>query len=228
MIRALYTASSGLVAQSVKQDVIANNIANAQTSGFQRKRVVTASFAQSLKNQTSDLIKAEQPDYPDSPAKCTLVSVAEATDTRPGTIVDTGGQCDFALDGPGEFEVVDGAGGRQVRSATFHVDASGELCTADGAKVQGQNGPVKVPLGEWSVSSDGSVVSEGSTVDKLRITGAQPGTRVMQGCLEGSNVNIVTEMVDMIANVRAFEANQRVVSSIDQSLNKMINEGGKV
>jgi flagellar basal-body rod protein FlgG len=85
-----------------------------------------------------------------------------------------------------------------------------------------------MPMGKWSVSENGSIVSDGSEVDQIKITGASQSTRIIQGSLEGSNVNVIREMADMITNLRSYEANQKVVASIDNTLDKIINEVGRV
>jgi flagellar basal-body rod protein FlgG len=109
------------------------------------------------------------------------------------------------------------------------LDADGELCTTDGAKVLGENGIIRIPNGNMSVAADGEVSVDGTIVGKIKIVGGQSGqTKIMHGCIEEANVNIVREMVDMITNVRSFEANQKVVSAVDGTLDKLINSAGNV
>ncbi|MCE5197851.1 MAG: flagellar hook-basal body protein [Armatimonadota bacterium] len=230
MIRAFYTASSGLVAQSLKQDVIANNIANAQTPGFKRQKLVAASFAQELENQMSGTALSTKPPYPNSSVAPVTVQVEESLDPTQGPIKQTGNQLDFAIDGPGAFEVQSGSGTTYTRAGNFRLDADGELATADGEKVLGDSGPIRIPEGTWEVAADGTITSNGSAVGKIKIVGARDdgSTSLLQGSIEGANVNIVREMVDMITNVRAFEANQKVISSVDGTLDKLINSAGNV
>jgi len=229
MIRAFYTASSGLVAQTIKQDITANNIANAANPGFKRERVAVSSFADALSEQFGAAGLAEGPDYPRESAQGGRVYASSVADDSPGPLRDTGNDLDFAIEGPGTFEASGSESSRALRSGSFRVDASGELCTSDGAKVMGENGPIRIPQGKWSVSADGAVISDGQEVDKIKINGSVEGkTAVRQGCLEGSNVNVVKEMVSMIANMRAFEANQKMIASVDQTLEKLINDAGKV
>lgn len=230
MIKALYTASSGMVAQSTRQDVIANNIANAQTPGFKRERVVSVSFRQTLDATTAALSASSRPPYPNSPIQSTLVNVEQANDNSDGALRSTGLPLQFAIEGTGTFEVGSGASARQTRNGSFIVDADGEMATPDGDKVQGQSGAIRMPQGEWSVTADGTIVdARGNQIDKIKINGADTTkTRVMQGYLEDSNVNIVREMVDMITNMRSYEANQKVLASVDGTLDKLINEAGKV
>ena len=229
MIRAFFTAASGMVAQSSKQDIIANNIANAQTMGFKRKRIVAASFAQSLERSIVGLRDADRPPYPDSPVQPVIVAVDEAVDASPGAVRLTGNMLDFAIEGPGAFEVVSSGTSRPTRAGSFRIDASRELCTAEGAKLQGKSGNIRVPQGKLEVALDGTVIVGGAEIDKIKINGEKPGeTKITQGALEESNVNVVRELTEMIVNMRSFEANQRVIGNIDRTLDKLINEGGRV
>jgi flagellar basal-body rod protein FlgF len=228
MIRALYTASSGMVAQTLKQDVIANNIANAQTAGFRRERVTQSAFAQALEESTRAMAPTKV-EYPTPQARACLVGALEATDDSQGPIRNTGNNLDFAIEGPGAFEVSTPNGGRHTRCGSFRLNANRELCTAEGWTVLGQSGPVQVPKGEWEVTPDGKVMADGRLVDSIKIAGADSArTRLLQGCLEDSNVQIVSEMVAMITNMRSFEANQKMIQSVDHSLDKLINDVGRV
>lgn len=227
MIKALYTAASGMVAQSTKQDVIAHNIANAQTPGFKRKRTVEASFQQALEKTVSVMETGKRPPFTIQPV---LAHAEAADDTSDGSVHSTANPLNFAIEGAGTFEIGSGATARQTRNGSFVVDKDGELATPDGDKVQGKNGAIQMPKGEWNVTTDGTIVTaKGNQIDQIKITDAEPGkTHIMQGYLEDSNVSIIREMVDMIANLRSYEANQRVVSSVDGTLDKLINEAGRV
>jgi flagellar basal-body rod protein FlgF len=228
MIRALYSAASGLVAQANKQDVIANNIANAQTPGFKRQKAVSSSFAQELQSQMVTTLDKERPAYPDSPVEPVIVGTSSSQDNSEGPIRETGNQFDFAIDGPGMFQVSGSNGTRLTRAGNFRLDSAGELCTADGEKVLGESGTIQIPDGcKWSVDTEGEISADGQSIGKIKIVGAKTDeTQVMQGCIEGANVNIVREMVDMITNVRSFEANQKVVTAVDGTLDKLINSAG--
>jgi len=229
MIRSLYSAASGMVAQSLKQDIIANNIANAQTPGFKRSRVVSESFAEVMNKENINFPDLDRPAYPDSPLNPTLVQAKDNIDFSQGSIQVTGKPEDLAITGKGYFNVDTGQGIRYTRAGDFRLDKDRYLCTQAGEKVLGEKGPVKIPDAQWQIDDDGSVVSAGQTIDKLKITGGDAkDTRVLQGSLEGSNVSIIREMVGMIANMRAYEANQKVISSSDETLGKAVSEVGKV
>lgn len=228
MIKALHTAASGMVAQSIKQDVIANNIANSQTPGFKRERVVSCSFDQILQQASVKVSPSIDPYFSASMAQPTRINLQSADDFSEGPIRQTGSDLHFAIEGEGSFEVTSDGSVRQTRNGSFMIDADGELATTDGEKVQGRSGAIQMPMGKWSVSENGSIVSDGSEVDQIKITGASQSTRIIQGSLEGSNVNVIREMADMITNLRSYEANQKVVASIDNTLDKIINEVGRV
>jgi len=228
MIKALYTAASGMVAQSNKQDVIANNIANAQTPGFKRKRAVEASFQQTLEKSVAIFEAGKKASA--SPVLPVLAHAEAADDTSEGPVQSTGNPLNFAIQGTGTFEVGSGDAARQTRNGSFIVDKDGELATSDGEKVQGKSGSIQMPKGEWTLTIDGTIVdAKGAEIDQIKIGGSEAGkTQVMQGYLEQSNVNTIREMVDMIANLRSYEANQKVISSVDGTLDKLINEAGRV
>lgn len=229
MIRALYAASSGLVARTTKQDVIAHNIANAQTPGFKKQKVFATSFEDELSAQIGDLGPARRTSYPGSPVDAARVFMDSAVDNTQGSLRETGLNTDLAIIGNGGFEVSRNGRTYTSRAGDLQINGKGELCTADGGLVMGEKGPIQLPNSDWQVGADGTITDKnGSEIAKLKIVGGQPNTAVRQGCLEEANVSIVTEMVDMIANMRSFEANQKVVQSVDSTLEKLMSEVGKV
>lgn len=229
MIRALYTAASGMVAQIHKHEVIANNIANVQTTAFKRKRVTEVSFAETLSQAMATSASVASPAYPTSTVEPVLVGLEQSVDYSQGAIRRTENLLDLAIDGPGFFEIADQNGVRYTRAGNFTLGSNRELCTFDGARVLGSAGPIQLPNGKVEILPDGSILVDRQQVDKLKIANAQPGrTRIIQGALESSNVNVVEELTDMITSLRVFEANQRVVSSVDHTLDKLINEVGRV
>lgn len=229
MIRAFYTASSGLVAQSAKQDIIANNIANSNTPGFKRVRPIASSFAQTLEGSLANVKNGLRPAYPESQARSQIAGIQSGIDPTEGTLRNTGNALDFAIGGPGEFEINTPNGIKTTRNGSFQINSKNELCTSEGDLVQGQSGTITIPTDKWMLKPDGSIISNGNLIDKIKIIGGNPEkTMLQQGFVEGSNVNIVSEMVGMITNMRGFEANQKVITSVDQTLEKLINEVGKV
>jgi len=253
VIRGLYTAGAGMLAETVRNDVTANNMANAATTGFKKDVAVNKEFASMLLQRINDGPNAPVIGRMGSGA---LVDEIVTTHTA-GTYKQTGNALDVALDGPGFFAVATPTGTRYTRSGAFTRNAQGELVTQEGFPVLGQNGPVQLAgangtAGRVEIAADGRVLIDGDEVDTLRLvefsdpkkltkqgdslfqaaSGIRPRTadktQVRQGALEMSNVNIVGEMVNLIAGYRAYEVNSKAVQAQDQLLDKAVNEVGKV
>ena len=154
---------------------------------------------------------------------------------------------DVALDGDGFFSVATANGVRYTRDGQFRVDASGKLVTAVGDAVLGTNGrPVVVGAGAKPDDRDRrhgeaggkaigklavAALTNPTKVDGGFFTGGAAGpakdTAVRQGFLEQPNATAAETMVDMIESLRAFEADQRVIHAIDESLQRGIQAGGR-
>jgi len=138
-----------------------------------------------------------------------------------------------------------------TRDGGFTVNSLGQLTTKDGSIVKGEKGPIILKGGSISVNVDGTIIQDGITVDKLLIkefvnadnlkkygenliidagnsqTNPFSG-QIVQGSLENSNVNSISEMVDMISVMRSYEANQKVLQAHDNTLQKAANEVGRL
>ena len=239
MIRGLTSAARGMIQQSAKQDIIAHNLANIATPGFKSRRAAAHDFAAVFGAQSA----AQRPTAAGNPRPALAAPVADpvlvtSRSQAQGSLQRTGTKTDLAIEGPGFF-IVDGPGGSSMtRNGSFTLNAVGELVTSAGENVLGEAGPIKVGSADWSIDSSGAVIVDGAVVDRLRIVissdegqtvnAAPDERRVTQGAVESSNVAAVGEMVATIANMRAYEANQKVIQSIDQTLDKLINEAGRV
>jgi flagellar basal body rod protein FlgG len=176
------------------------------------------------------------------------VATAGATDFTPGGINQTGRSLDVALAGDGFLTVQTARGERYTRNGSLSLDSSGQLITGAGDLVVGTAGPITVPPGEVSIGEDGTLSVNGRSIDRLKVvrfddphsallkeggslfasTGTQPpaeavDTRVMQGSLESSNVNTVTEMVAMLQQQREFDSLQRSVTMTINDLGRKIS-----
>jgi flagellar basal-body rod protein FlgF len=177
------------------------------------------------------------------------------SDLSQGTIRPTGNNLDFALEGEGLFEVATPDGIRYTRAGNFTVDGDGRLVTKQGFPVQKQGGgEFKFESADVSVSTNGEIFEKGQSVGKLALVkvgnkdallkqganlfalkdnleaqlSAAVETKVNQGFLEGSNVNIVREMTDMITATRTFESTQKAIQAYDQMAGKVVNEVPKL
>ncbi len=246
MIRSLYTAANGMLLQQKKMDILTNNIANVETTGFKKDGMVTGSFANML-------ISRINANGATAIGTMTLgANVAEQyTDYTQGSLDQTDRMLDFALTGDGYFAVTTQNGTMYTRDGNFTVSADGYLVTNDGNYVQNTAGnKIYVGSGTVSVDASGNLSVNGAAAGTLKIVAfadntlmqkagnnlytttqtpvAAAGTTLKQGYLEASNVDMAEQIVNMMSINRTYEVNQRIVKMIDETLNKTVNEVGKV
>jgi flagellar basal-body rod protein FlgG len=251
LIRGIYIAASGMLAESLRAEVTANNLANVNTAGFKKDFAVLKDYASRPVRRVQDGGKDQEIGSMGSGAWLDAVETQHTSGVR--TI--TNNSLDFALEGKGFFAVETPAGVRYTRNGTFTRNVAGELVTADGNRVLGQNGPINLDPsgqpGKVTVAEDARIFLDGVETDtfqlfsfadekRLRKEGAtlfrpseameaQAATpTVRQGFLELSNVNVVSEMVNMIAGYRAYETNSKVVQAHDTLLDKAVNDVAKL
>ncbi len=262
MFRSMYTAASGMTAQQMNLDNIANNLANASTAGFRRRRL-----------QFQDLLYQNFVMPGAAATQQTTVAaglqVGLGTRTAASEIIQlqgdfnsTGNPLDLTISGPGFFQVSLPSGETAyTRGGTFHLDAQGNVVTADGNPLQpgitippgvssltiGADGTVSITQSGQSAAQQvgqvqlalfpnpGGLNSVGknlllaTTASGDPVVGTPGGSEglgeVQQGFLEGSNVNVVEEFIQMITAQRSYEANSRVVSAADQMFQQLNNLG---
>jgi flagellar basal-body rod protein FlgG len=177
MIRGLYIAASAAISETKRIDVISNNIANVNTSGFKKDTMITESFPNILMKRIGAT------DYRDIAARAPITSkigyigkmnngvrVDEVfTNFEQGSISTSGNPLDLALQGKGFFSVETPNGERYTRSGEFTLDNEGFITTKEGYKVQGQNGPIQVDGKNIIINEDGQVFSDGIEIDALKL-----------------------------------------------------------
>ena len=255
MVRGLYTAWTGLYNEQKRLEVIANNIANSATTGYKQEGVTSQSFDDMLAIKVKDYSARTNELIGTMPLG---VKVGEVfTNYNQGSIRVTSNTYDLALDGAGFFtmRVTDTAGNdhiRYTRAGNFTITVDGYITDADGNHLQSEAGDLIVPTdAEIVIDKDGAVYANGELIDQIIITDFEDynylkkfadtmyepvdgateieGTaEILQGCLEQSNVNVVKEMTQMIAITRAYEANQKVVQTMDSTLDQAANSVGRV
>ncbi len=249
MIRGLYAAFSGMDAAWKYQDVLANNIANANTAGFKREVASQQSFA--------DVLLSQQMPVP-APIAARVQQVVGTigtgsyitdfkTDFTGGAPRPTGNELDLALTN-GFFQVQAPDGTRfATRDGRFGRDAAGDLVTSQGYYVLDTTGNhINLPATPVTVGSDGTISSAGTTVAQIAVddytpaqltrageayfTSPAPGQPinggVRQGYLENSNSDLVEEMTTLLTVQRAFQANQTVLAKLDGTLNTAAGQLG--
>ena len=214
MIRGLDVLSRNISLLQKRQETTSGNIANVNTTGYQAK----ALFQSAL----------------DEVGLHTYQSGPNAISQDQGAVKQTGQASDFALLSEGYFVVQNNAGQRlYTRNGDFTVNQQNQYVTQEGYLVLGANGQAVSALGPANFQIQ-SFPPEALTTDGQNyVTSNAAGTNVnapviQQGALEQANVSVADEMVAMIQTSREFEANQKVLSSTNQTLQKAVNELGKI
>lgn len=241
MLKALWNSRSGLASNQNRIDMISNNIANVNTTGYKRVDVSFQDLFNDNMNRLGLPVTAKD-------KQSLLQGMGSKADTivsnsSQGTIMQTGREEDLAIEGNGYFRVYGGqdADGNDkyyyTRDGAFCIDNSGNLVNSSGyiLEVDGLTPPqnIKKPL---SIDEDGNITSEGNPIGKINIydfvdreslvsvgnsmfegTGeieVQP--KIKQGFIEASNVDLSKELTDMIITQRAFELNSKSVKTADE------------
>jgi flagellar basal-body rod protein FlgF len=227
MERGLYIAASGMVSEMARQDLISNDLANASTAGYKSDTAVQGSFGDLLlqNTQTGQTI---------GPLGRGSRIERQVTDLTAGPIKETGEDLDFAVEGDGYFAVQTAQGVRYTRNGQFTAASGGRLTDQLGNAVLDQNGrPItigadgKVPAGTVGVFAVNNARKAGDNFFQGTAGGRGAG-QVRSGALEGSGADPVKAMTDMIASLRAFESGQKVITTIDSTLQKASNQVGSV
>src|SRR3954470_15196532 len=164
MLKGLYDASAGMKARLAVQDVIASNLANAATSGFQHQII---SIQGRLLPPLSDTGAGPQA-AARSPRE--VLAPVSAPDTRQGVLQQTGAAADLALDGSGYLMVQTARGPRLLRGGSMHANRQGLLATLAGDPLLGTDGrPIAVGTQDWQVTPDGAISAEGRALGRLRV-----------------------------------------------------------
>ena len=175
MIRGLYTGASGMLAEMTRTDIISNNLANVNTSGFKKDRAIFRAFPEMNIHRIDDPVSVGLDRVIDPRPFIGLmgtgVMVDEVnTDFSQGTVNTTSNSLDVALKGEGFFEVQTPDGISYTRDGSFSVSRDGYLITKDGYFVLGENGQVLLPYeGDIVINQLGEVAVGGQFVDRLRV-----------------------------------------------------------
>jgi flagellar basal-body rod protein FlgG len=259
MIRALFTAASGMSAQQLNLDTIANNLANSSTAGFRQTRLqfqdmlyqnmVTPGAAQSAQTVSAGL-------------QIGLGTKSAATEVimTQGDLSQTNNPLDIAIEGSGFFQVQRPDGTiAYTRAGSFHLNNQGTMVTTAGdllqpaitippnatavtitqygqvnATLPGQQNPQQ--LGQLQLATfanPGGLEAIGGNLFRATLSSGDPVTdnpggtqglgQVQQGYLEGSNVDVVSEFVEMVLAQRAYESNSKVIKAADDMYSQVNN-----
>jgi flagellar basal-body rod protein FlgF len=217
---------------------VANNIANISTTGYRREGLIFAEMIEAL------------------PVEGGAVAMTAArgrfTDELQGSLVETGGSLDFAIEGDGYFTVQTPEGERLTRAGAFMRDAEGQVVNADGYTLLDEGGgAILIPFDAEtiSLSADGTLSADGLPLAQLGLVRVEDPTklfreagvlfradadpvpvedpRVVQGFLEQSNVSAVAEMARMIEVQRAYEYGQKLMDQEDERIRLVVRVLGQ-
>ena len=250
MLRCFYTAGTGMLVQRDRMDVLANNLTNVDTTAYKSEGLISSTFADMMIERLND------PDIVSVSKTVGALGAGTHieevyTSLEQGNVEETGRSCDFALEGDGFFIVSTPGGDRYTRDGSFSVTNAGYLVNSEGLYVQGQNGRIYVGSDGFTVDEQGNIYVNDALTDRFRIAAfedsaelrkqgnnlyelaagqaqAPVNTVVVQSALEGSNVDTAQELTRMMAASNAYTINQRVLGMVDRSLEKTVNEVGRV
>jgi flagellar basal-body rod protein FlgF len=223
----LSIAASGMVAEQVRQDQLANDLANASTPGFKPDESPQRSFGSVLMSNTEGGAAIGSVDK-------AVVLGKPFTNQTPGTMQETGEPLDFAIEGSGFFAVNTAQGVRYTRDGQFTTSAKGVLSDAEGNPVLSAKGAqIKVgatgtvPASALGVFEVPGAVKQGENLYTGKAAGKPTGT-VRQGSLEGSGVDAAKTMVEMITSLRSFQSGQQAIQSIGTTLQEAASQVGSL
>lgn len=254
MVRGLYTGWTGMYNEQQRLDVISNNLANSATVGFKKEGATSQSF----KDMLTIKVRDDHGDSYIGNMNLGVKIGEVYTDYSQGSVRETGNTYDMAIDGSGFFTIsyTDANGNtstRYTRAGEFMITKEGYVVTSEGQHLMGESEWLQVPVdaAEVVIDTDGTVYADGTAVDVVKLTdfedydylkkfgetmyqpvqGAvekEATGSILQGYTEQSNVNVVSEMVNLISITRAYEANQKVIKAMDDLLQIDVSSVGKV
>jgi flagellar basal-body rod protein FlgF len=246
MYSGYYAALTGLVTKFNALDLLANNFANVDTTGYKSQTEFYRAISATMGNAASGPLNRAVNDY--------AVLGGASTNLEAGSIQPTGNPLDIALEGKGFLVAKTKAGDRYTRNGSLRLDSHGTLTTAEGHPVMGiipkpggkpGEGPIKLPPGRISIGPSGTISVNGALAGQLKIVDfpqgtpltlqgncyyAAPATRekaatdpqVRQGALETSNVNPMDQMVSLVLLQRETQMLQNAVSTFDKTFDQTV------
>ena len=250
MVRGQYIAGTGMLLQRRLMENITHNITNADTTGYKKQHLVSHSFDEVMLRRIRDTHVVGQTRIVGPLRYGTQVDQVYIN-FEGGSLEGTERSTDFALLGDAFFVVQTPGGERYTKCGAFYIDELGYLVDGEGNYLLGENGNLLVGGPNYTVDELGGIWIAGEYLDRIRVASfadngmlrkqgsnlydtleppeaATKQFRIMQGYLEISNVDIGREMVDMLTVFRTYETNQRMLTMIDETVGKAVNEIGRL
>jgi len=257
MVKGLYTAYTGMLNQQHKMDVVSNNMANAATTGYKKEGSTAQAFDAVLALKIKDETTAARANSIGTMNLGVKIG-ENYTDYGQGAFQTTDNTYDLAISGDGFFciEFTNKSGESSVkytRDGSFTLNVNGNLVTKDGDYVLDTKGQrIKLDnMATTKIDEQGYIYQNDVQVSQIGLqdfedynylehygenyfqpvegaTMKASEAQIFEGYLEASNVQIVDEMVELISVTRAYESNQKVIQTIDDTLDKAVNQLGRV
>jgi len=244
MLRGVYTSASAMMADSSAQRIVSNNVANLNTPAFQTQRATRSPFGSLLLGllDARSFEGAAPVGLINPGARIAGVHTIE----HPGEMHRTDTPSDLALDGPGFFVVGGEDTSLVTRNGSFQVDADGYLATHDGYRVRAETGYLQVGGGAFTVDSNGTVSNGEGAVGRLTVVDVDPDglvrrgsnllefngemvpleagvdTEIRQGFVQMSNVDMISELTQLMAMQRSYGANHTALQIQDRTLEEVL------
>lgn len=251
MLRGMYTSLSAMINLQTSQNIITNNIANVNTTGYKSEKLISKAFNDVLISNNDRYINGKS----NKQELGTLnlgVKIDEVNiNYLQGTLVETNNETDFAINGNGFFTVIDNLGSKYyTRDGVFNINSEGYLVNGAGYElINTNNQPIYIGNSKINIDNDNNINLDSGVSHKFNIVdfddynalkkvgqnfysgdGARETNNyeLKSGYKEASNVDIIEQTSDLMSNLRAFEANQKVVQVMDSTLDKIASEIGVV
>jgi len=245
MIKGIYAAEAAMRPKMTRMEVLANNLANINSTGFKKDRVFMSMLKESAAGRTDDRTDMAG------------VDARRAIDFSGGSLQQTGNPLDLAIEGPGFFAVETPRGIRLTRNGNFKLSPDGTLITGEGYAVLSSAGHITIPQADRipkesiSINEAGLLSTGKETIGRIQLVDVErtaslqkdheslfiPDPRdpirdieedrtvIRQGYLEESNVEGIEEMIAMIELSRSFETDQKMIQAQEQTLDRVMDLG---
>ena len=252
MIYGLYLSAAGIISSSYRQDVLANNLANSETNGFKRNLALFKERPTALQERN------RAGDWSDPFLEHLgggLLASDTQVDNRQGEIENTGNPLDMAIEGDGYFAVTVGGKTRLTRNGSMTTNREGDLILANGHNdrvLDADQKPIKLDSsGKVEVAKDGTITQNGRPVARVGVfdvsnraklqqiggtllsydgaNGLQASTGTVRSeFLEHANVDPTNELTELMETQRQLEANANMIRYQDTTLQRLVNDVGKI
>ncbi len=249
MISGIYFTTSGMNVEQKRMEILSNNLANVNSIGYKKRNVTFVNYQDMV-------ISALHKQISLGSLSKGLVMDDVSIDLTGGYLKFTQNPLDLAINDYNFFVIEDLYNNNLLtKNGAFKLDSENYLVNNEGYKVLGTKGYIKIPSTDANnllIDSNGNIFIENQFIDKLKIISVNSpndlivtdspyfilkedrelienkNVNIMQGFLESSNVNGINEMVDMIAVMRSYEMNQKIIKMQDETLSKAVNNIGKI